>query len=86
MRPLSRFLKDELGVAIDGEMYQDLLDEVKTWGLNKPAGRVTWSQFNSAVLWLNGKCPWIRGRIPRDPRYESIRRKFKGTGIPFDEF
>jgi hypothetical protein len=85
MRPLNRFLRDELGIAVDREMYGDLLSEVKTWGLNKPAGRVNWTQFNNVVMTLRGKCPWIRGRVPKGSKYDGIRDRLNGLAIDYDE-
>jgi hypothetical protein len=87
MRPLDRFLAEELGVKIDGEMYGDLLEEVKSWGLNKP-NRVNWAQFNNVIAVLRGKCPWVAGRVPKknDDYHERIRIKLRRLGIPFDEF
>lgn len=87
MRSLEDFLAEELGVEVDSELYDDLKEEVKAWGLNKPAGRVNWQQFNNVVMVLRGKCPWIRGRVPRvkTPLYDAIRRRLSGLAVPFDE-
>src|SRR5947207_10900262 len=49
MRPLATFMKEEFGQVLNAEQLATLLAFVKTWPLNKPAGRVNWTQFNNVV-------------------------------------
>ena len=64
MRTLGAFVSEEFGVALDEQRYSVLLEFIKTWPLNKPAGRVNWVQFNNVVAALQKSCPWIKGRWP----------------------
>jgi hypothetical protein len=66
MRSLKEFLTDEFNVVIDKDWYQTLEEEVKKWDLNKPVGRVNWTQFNNVVRDLKSKCPWLKGRHPNN--------------------
>jgi hypothetical protein len=64
MRSLKKFLEVEFDVKIDSDWYQTLMEEVKSWDLNKPVGRVTWGQFNGAVNDMKKTCPWLKNRWP----------------------
>ena len=65
MRPLNRFIENEFGVRVDNDEYQKMIDKVKKWDLNKPAGRVNWTQFNNVVNQLRREgCPWLKNRWP----------------------
>lgn len=66
MRPLCSFLKEEFGIKINEAFYKEITDFIKKWGLNKPAGRVNWAQFNSCVSKLRATCSWIQYRLPKD--------------------
>ena len=64
MRTLSEFLGQEFGIEVDSDYLEIIIDEVKTWDLNKPAGRVNWTQFNNVIRDLQRTCPWLKGRNP----------------------
>lgn len=73
MRSLKEFLRDEFNVTVDKTWYRTLEEEIKTWELNKPKGRVNWKQFNNVVKDLKSRCPWIDGRNPKKlPADQSI--------------
>lgn len=65
MRTLSDFLEQELDIILDKKAYSfTMLDFVKTWPLNKPAGTVTWKQYNGAIRGLrNEGCTWLKYRM-----------------------
>ena len=84
-RTMEQFFRDEFSISLDSEMINDLLDEVKAWGLNKPP-RVNWTQFNNVIITLSVKCPWLRGRVPLDGKYDRIRNQLNLHGVDFDEF
>jgi hypothetical protein len=62
MRTLEEFLDQNFGVKVDQAGYKAILDFIKTWGLNKPRGRVNWKQFNNVVRSLQRVCPWLQER------------------------
>lgn len=63
MRKLDRFLRDEFDINVKPEYYSGVLDQIKTWNLNKPAGRVNWTQFNNVVNELRVEgCSWLKNR------------------------
>lgn len=62
MRPLSKFLQDEFDMTIRPMEYEKVLDYIKLWPLNKPQGRVNWTQFNNVVSQLRQTCPWLEYR------------------------
>ncbi len=64
MRSLAKFIEDEFDIVVPRNLYNAILDEIKTWTLNKPRGRVNWTQFNNVVKNLHKSCPWLRGRRP----------------------
>lgn len=64
MRPLNKFLEEEFKIKVDKNWYKAIEEEIKTWDLNKPAGRVSWAQFNGVIKELNRSCPWLKGRNP----------------------
>lgn len=68
MRTLPIFLNEEFGINLDLNEYQyTLTDFVKQWPLNKPAGRVTWGQYNGAVRELQFEgCTWLKYRYKDD--------------------
>jgi hypothetical protein len=73
-------------IAVDQDLYQDILNEVKQWPLNKP-GRVNWTQFNNVILASSAKCPWLHGRIPSEhAQAERYREAFESAGLTLDEF
>jgi len=64
MRRLDVFLMQEYAVQVDADEYeQTMLEYVKQWPLNKPVGRVNWTQFNNVVRQLRYQCPWLKCRI-----------------------
>jgi hypothetical protein len=65
MRTLPDFLEQELGIKLDTKMYNfTMLDFVKKWPLNKPAGTITWKQYNSAIRDLRDEgCTWLKYRM-----------------------
>jgi hypothetical protein len=56
-------LTDEFHIKVNRGFYATLVDEIKTWDLNKPRGRVNWAQFNAYIKRQQRYCPWLR---PRD--------------------
>jgi hypothetical protein len=64
MRTLPEFLAQEFGVSVDTATYNAILDFIKTWDLNKSAGRVNWTQFNNVIRDLQRTCPWLKQRWP----------------------
>ncbi|MEM2129156.1 MAG: hypothetical protein QXZ70_01015 [Candidatus Bathyarchaeia archaeon] len=64
MRTLSTFLDEEFGVKTNSKLYRSIENKIKTWPLNKPAGRVNWTQFNNAITELRATCPWLKHRWP----------------------
>lgn len=62
MRTLKEFLEQEFGIAVDEDAYESILDFIKQWPLNKPAGRVNWTQFNNVIVDLQQTCPWLETR------------------------
>jgi hypothetical protein len=62
MRSLRQFLLDEFKVKINDKFYREIENFIKKWDLNKPAGRVNWSQFNSSVNKMKATCPWLKNR------------------------
>jgi len=62
MRSLKSFLMQEFNLNVDETWYETIEDEIKSWDLNKPAGRVNWKQFNNVVNDLKKKCPWLKNR------------------------
>lgn len=64
MRPLSKFLEEEFKINIPKLLYNAILDEIKKQPLNKPKGRVNWTQFNNVVKNLHKTCPWLYGYKP----------------------
>lgn len=73
MRSLKQFLEDEFEITIDRSWYSVIEDEVKSWGLNKPAGTVNWTQFNNVINDLKRKCPWLKNRRPEKIDKEQSR-------------
>jgi len=65
MRTLPDFLAQELGIELEMKAYNfTMLEFVKMWPLNKPAGTVTWKQYNGAIRGLrNEGCTWLRYRM-----------------------
>lgn len=65
MRTLPDFLEQELGVKLEAETYNfTMLDFVKKWPLNKPAGTITWKQYNGAIRDLRDEgCTWLKYRM-----------------------
>lgn len=65
MRPLPDFLEQEFGIRLDIKNYNfTMLDFVKEWPLNKPAGTVTWKQYNGAIRELREEgCTWLKYRM-----------------------
>lgn len=72
MRTLGDFLKQDFGIKIDNEDLEILFDELKSWDLNKPAGRVNWTQFNNVIRELQRTCPWLTGRNPTQKQGELL--------------
>lgn len=66
MKPLDVFLKEEFGVRINKEFYNEIKDFIKRWDINKPMGRVNWTQFNNCINKLKTTCPWLKYRLPKD--------------------
>jgi len=64
MRNLDDFLIQEFGIKIDKTEYDlTMLNFIKKWPLNKPAGRVTWGQYNGAIRTLQQEgCSWLKYR------------------------
>jgi hypothetical protein len=65
MLELKDFLKREFGINANEKSYNAMIKEVKKWPLNKPIGRVNWTQFNNAIREMRRKCPWLKHRWPR---------------------
>lgn len=68
MRTLKNFVQAEFGVSLGGPQYEELINFIKTWPLNKPVGRVNWTQFNNVVKALKRRCPWLEERWPSEPK------------------
>jgi len=64
MRSLGEFLSAEFETNVSEEDIQIITDEIKSWDLNKPRGRVNWKQFNNVIRDLKRTCPWLKGRNP----------------------
>jgi len=62
MRTLKEFLIEEFEVDVDQEDYSILLEYIKLWPINKPRGRVNWTQFNNVIASLKRTCPWLEYR------------------------
>ncbi len=67
MRTLKDFLYDEFKVEVDDEDYKLLIEDIKKWDINKPRGKVSWSQFNGTIKELKKLCPWLKCR--REDKY-----------------
>lgn len=63
MRSLDKFLLEEFDIEVNKDDYAILLDFIKKWPLNKPAGTVNWKQFNNVIRKLRNRCPWLKFRI-----------------------
>jgi hypothetical protein len=86
MRSLDRFLSEEFQLKVDADLYQDALNIIKEWPLNKP-GRVNWRQFNNVIVRLHHQCPWLRGRIPKEHVLRKlISSEFDAEGIELELF
>jgi len=77
MRSLDVFLKEEFGIRINKTFYNEILDFIKKWDINKPRGRVNWTQFNNCIQKLRNNCPWLEYRIPKDYKNPSLLDKYK---------
>jgi len=69
MRTPDQFLKEEFSVSVDADAYSALIEVVKTWKIQKPNGRVNWSQFVGALRRIKKEgCPWVEGQMPDEVR------------------
>lgn len=66
MRPLHKFLTDEFGIDIQNSDYAQILDLVRNWPIEKPAGTVTWAQFRASLQRYSEICPWLKGKFKDD--------------------
>lgn len=64
MRSLDIFLADEFKTKVSNSSYSNVIEDIKTWPLNKPRARVNWTQFNNVITDLRKSCPWLRTRTP----------------------
>jgi hypothetical protein len=79
MRTPDKFLAQEFGIKVDADAYAALVEVVKKWPVQKPRGRVSWSQFVGALGRINREgCTWIQGQMP-----DEVREKYYGKGPLF---
>lgn len=76
MRRLDLFLKDEYGVKINVEFFNEIIEFIKKWDINKPIGRVNWTQFNNCISKLKVSCPWLKHRLPQS-KDQSLLDKYR---------
>jgi hypothetical protein len=76
MRRLDEFLLQEFDIKVDEKEYASMLNIVKNWDLNKPAGRVNWTQYNNVINDLRREgCAWLKNRWPQgkpDPNQTTL--------------
>ena len=65
-RPLDRFLSDELGVIPNPEQMADLIAEVRSWPIHRPA-RISAGHYDRILASIRRKSPWVRGRGANSP-------------------
>jgi len=65
MRRLDLFLKEEFEIEVDKQKFNDVLEFIKLWDINKPMGRVNWKQYDNVIKKLKETCPWIKDREER---------------------
>jgi len=65
MRRLDIFLKEEFGIDVDSSKFNEIIEFIKKWDINKPMGRVNWKQYDNAIKKLKQTCPWIKDRTER---------------------
>lgn len=65
MRRLDVFLKEEFGVEVHSSEFNEILEFVKMWDINKSMRRVNWKQYDNAIKKLKQTCPWIKDRTER---------------------
>ena len=76
MRSLDIFLKEEFNIKINKAFYQEIVNFIKRWDINKPIGRVNWRQFNNCIQKLKAACPWLKYRLPKD-KDQSLLDKYE---------
>lgn len=77
MRPLDKFLNEEFDIKINRNFYNEVLEFIKRWDLNKPVGRVNWTQFNNCISKLRETCPWLNYRLPLGKDQSLLSKYFK---------
>ena len=78
MRTPDVFLREEFGIEVNAEAYRALVEVVKDWPIQKPKGRINWTQFTNALRRIKVSCPWIKAQMPDEVRkrlYDDRERK-----------
>ncbi|MEM4972856.1 MAG: hypothetical protein QXR87_03955 [Candidatus Hadarchaeales archaeon] len=64
MPKLKDFLEQEFGISVDEKEYEEITNNVKSWPIIKPRGRVNWRQYRRVVDEMRTITPWLKYKEP----------------------